>query len=631
MKPEALTRWTSENSAELYGIHNWGSGYFNVSPKGTTVVTPQKNKPDITVDLHEVACDLQAKGHGMPILLRFADILASQVRLLNESFLQAIREANYQATYQGVYPIKVNQKQQVVNNIMEFGQDYHHGLEAGSKAELIIAVANIKNPESFIICNGYKDEEFIDLALYSLKMGIQTFIVIETPSELPLVIKRAKQMNVKPKLGIRAKLASRAGGRWDGSGGDRSKFGLNVSQVIDVVDTLKKEDMIDCLLMLHYHLGSQIPDIRRVRTALNEACRLYAELVKEDAPMGILNVGGGLAVDYDGSHTSFACSRNYSMKEYAVDVVEIIMGAADEAGIPHPMIVSESGRSTVAHHSVLIFNILDTRRFESHSLPKRLPADHNEMLGNLMEVNKSLTSRKAQEAYHDAVYYRDEIRSMFLHGDLPLRERALAENIFWHIIRRIADMTQKKKYVPDEMEGLEPAIADVYYGNFSLFQSLPDSWAIDHLFPVMPIHRLNEVPTRQAILADISCDSDGKIDRFIDQHDVKKILPLHELNNEEYYVGIFLVGAYQETLGDMHNLLGDINVIHIRINDSGEMEYVHEEPGDSVEQVLSYVEYNPSEMLKKIREKTEVINPDGKEALIKAFTDGMKGYTYFEK
>jgi arginine decarboxylase len=520
---------------------------------------------------------------------------------------------------------------------MEFGRQFHHGLEAGSKAELIAAIGNIKDPDAFIICNGYKDEEFIDLALHGHRMGLQTVIVMEMPSELPLVVERAKRLGVRPRLGLRAKLSSRAGGHWDSSGGDRSKFGLDVSQIIDMVDDLRKAEMLDCLKMLHYHLGSQISDIRRIRTALQEACRIYVDLVREGAPMGVINVGGGLAVDYDGSHTNFACSRNYTIQEYAADVIEIVMNMTNEACIPHPTIVSESGRATVANHSVLIFNVLHVRRFEPHNMPKRLPRGANEMLTNLMEVANTLAPRNAQEAYHDAVYYRDEIRSMFRHGNVSIRQRAMAEDIFWHIIRKISQFDLKRKYVPDEMLGLESAIADVYYGNFSLFQSLPDIWAVDQLFPVIPIHRLNECPSRQAVIADITCDSDGKIDTFTDLHDVRTTLPLHELGQGEYYLGAFLVGAYQETLGDMHNLLGNINVLHVRINEKGKVEYVREVPGDSVEEVLSYVEYDPRKLLKHVRKiadravRARRITAMQKKNILKAFDIGMRGYTYFER
>ena len=637
MKAEVLTQWTSEDSAELYGIRNWGAGYFDISKKGRVFVRTRKGDSDVEIDLLDVVHDLEKKKFNMPVLLRFADILSNQIVQLNDSFAKAMKEADYKGNYRAVYPIKVNQKQLVIQDIMEFGRPFHHGLEAGSKAELIAAIGNIKDPEAFIICNGYKDEEFIDLALHALRMGLQTVIVLEMPSELPLVIERARQLGVRPRLGLRAKLSSRAGGHWDASGGDRSKFGLDVSQIVEMVDALRAADMLDCMKMLHYHLGSQVSDIRKIRTALQEACRLYVDLVHEGAPMGIINVGGGLAVDYDGSHTNFECSTNYTIQEYAADVVEIVTNMTNEARIPHPTIVSESGRATVAHHSILVFNVLHVRRFEPKNMPKRIPAGSNEMFTNLMEVAQGLTSRNAQEAYHDAVYYRDEIRSMFRHGSVTLRQRAMAEDIFWHILRQIISFGLKRKYVPDEMVGLDSAIADVYYGNFSLFQSLPDSWAVDQLFPVMPIHRLTELPTRQAVIADITCDSDGKIDTFTDLHDVRKTLPLHELNQEEYYLAAFLVGAYQETLGDMHNLLGNINVLHVRVNDKGKFEYVREVPGDSVGEVLSFVEYNPEKLMKHISKLADravragrITAAQGK-SIINAFDVGMAGYTYFER
>ena len=637
MKPEALTRWTCEDAAELYGIRTWGAGYFDISENGHVVVKPFGPESPVTIDILDIIRDLQKRDFNVPIVLRFADILAAQIRLIYDSFNNAIKTAGYRGAYRGVYPVKVNQKQQLVTDILEFGSPYGHGLEAGSKAELITAVASMRDRDAFIVCNGYKDEEFVGLALLSLKMGMNTYIVIEMPSELPLVIALAKSMGIRPLLGVRAKLSTRAGGHWDGSGGDRGKFGMDTSQIIEMIDTLREAGMLDCMHLLHYHLGSQIADIRKVRTALQEACRFYVDLVREGAPMGILNVGGGLAVDYDGSHTNFANSRNYSVSEYAADVVEVIMNTCDETGVPHPTIISESGRATVAHHSVLLFNVLHVRQFQPQGLPDTLPEKSNEMLKNLMTVLQTLTPRNAQEAYHDAVYYRDEIRAMFIQGDISLRDRGLAENIFWQIICKIARSFESNKYVPDEMENLEPAIADVYYANFSLFQSIPDSWAIDQLFPVMPIHRLNERPTRQAVIADITCDSDGKIDTFIDLRDVRHSLPLHELNSEEYYLGVFLVGAYQETLGDMHNLFGTTNVLHVRVGTDGKLTYVREVPGETVEEVLSYLEYNPDTLMKNLTAKVEEATRTGRitglerERILETYSAGMNGYTYFEK
>ncbi|MBN2302173.1 MAG: biosynthetic arginine decarboxylase [Lentisphaerae bacterium] len=637
MKHEALTRWTTEDAAELYGIRNWGSGYFDVSPRGTVIMKPRNSTSNASIDLYEVVREIQKQDFSLPVLIRFSDIISAQIHTLNESFGKAIRESNYRNSYQGVYPIKVNQKRQVVRDIVQSGAEYHHGLEAGSKAELIAAIANQIDPEAFIICNGYKDREFVDLALYSLKMGVKTIIVIEMPGEVGLVLERSKALGITPMLGIRVKLSSRAGGHWDKSGGDRSKFGLDASQITDMLDMLRNDGALSSLRMLHYHIGSQVPDIRRIRLALQEACRFYVELVAEGAPMGVLNVGGGLAVDYDGSSTNFASSRNYSVAEYAVDVVEIITNVLNEAEVPHPVIVSESGRCITAHHSVLVFDILQARRFEPHNLPDTMPEKNNELIENLMSAKNALTPRNFQETYHDAVYYRDEIRSMFTHGHVSLRERALAERTFWHIIRQIQNIIQHHDYVPDELQGLGPAIADVYYGNFSLFQSVPDSWAIDQLFPVMPIHRLDEMPSRQAVLADITCDSDGIIDNFIDLHDVNHVLPLHEMNGEEYLLGIFLVGSYQETLGDMHNLLGKINVVHLRLKDSGEVDYVLNLPGDSVSDVLADVEYDVKKIRRRIDKIADAavaekrISETERTEIITAYFEGLQGYTYFEQ
>ncbi len=637
MKTETLTRWTVEKARELYGVRNWGAGYFDVADNGDVLVRPFGAGSPVSISMMDVVAGLKDRGLAMPVLIRFGNVLADRIRMLNESFQKAMREAGYQGRYRGVYPIKVNQQQQVIEEVVRYGKPYHHGLECGSKAELIAALAYMNDPETYIVCNGYKDEEFVDLALYALKMGIQTILVVEMPGEVKLILERAARMNIRPRLGVRAKLATRAEGHWTESGGDRSMFGLNASHVIDIVDLLRDREMLDCMHMLHFHLGSQIANIRNIRAAISEGSRFYVNLVQEGAKMGIINVGGGLAVDYDGSHTNFSSSSNYTVDEYAADVVETVMSLADQAGVPHPTIVSESGRATVAYHSVLLFNILDVSRFESHGLPDTLPDDATEPLKNLMHTNQSLTAKNVQECYHDAVYYRDEIRSAFDHGVVTLRERALAERIFWHIINRVAHELHGRKYIPDELIGLSGAIADVYHGNFSVFQSLPDSWAIEQLFPVIPIHRLNEAPTRQATIADITCDCDGKINRFIDLHDVKNTLPVHKLlDNEDYCMGVFLVGAYQETLGDLHNLLGDTHVISVHVDESGQIEYAREIPGDTVADVLSYVEYNPSDLLDRMRKQAEVavragaITPQERREIVAAYETGLRGYTYFE-
>lgn len=630
-------KWSVGQSTELYGIESWGADYFSISEQGEVQVHPAG--PDgPSVSLFDVAKGIQERGFDLPVLVRLSDILDSRIQRIHDNFAAAITEYGYRGAYRGVYPIKVNQQQQVVEEICRYGRRVHHGLEAGSKAELIAAISFLNDSEAWLVCNGYKDEEFIDLGLYALKMGIQCVFVIEMPSELELILERSRAMGIRPILGIRMKLASQAGGHWSESGGERSVFGLNTAQVIDVVDRLRDEGFLDCLRLLHYHLGSQIPNIREIREAVKEGCRLYTGLVGEGAPMGVIDFGGGLAVDYDGSHTDFASSCNYSTAEYCSALVEELMSILDETGVEHPDIITESGRATVAYYSILLFNVLDVSRFETHALPADLPDDAHELLVNLMETNRGITEKNVQERYHDALYYRDEVHELFKRGGVGLRERALAGQIFWHILTRIAAVTRTMDYVPDEFEQLPNALADVYYGNFSLFQSLPDSWAIDHLFPIMPIHRLGEQPMQDAILADITCDCDGKIDRFIDLRDVKRTLPLHSLReNEEYILGVFLVGAYQETLGDLHNLLGDTNVVSVRIDLDGGLHYAREIEGDSVADVLSYVEYEPKEMVRRVRALAEEAVKSGRmtarerRAVMDAYENGLRGYTYFER
>lgn len=633
----SLKRWTADDSADLYAIRTWGNGYFSISPDGEVVVDLRNGERSASFSLPDIAAELKERGISLPVLLRFGDILDSRVALMNESFRKAIAEAGYKNKYRGVYPIKVNQQQQVVEEITRFGKTFGYGLEAGSKAELIAALAYLSDPEALIVCNGYKDKEFIDLALYATKLGLSTILVLEVPIELDIILQRAQLIGVKPRIGVRTRLSSKGAGKWSETGGDRSVFGLNTAQVIDVVDRLRACNMLDCLEMLHFHVGSQIPGIRTIRTGVAEAMRIYADLVREGARMGILDIGGGLAVDYDGSHTNFASSCNYTVDEYCADVVEEVMAVADETGVPHPMIVSESGRAVVAYHSVLLLNIMDVARFESHGLPERLPDDADQLVRDLLAVNQLLTVKNVQECYHDALYYRDEIRSLFSHGDISLRQQAMAEQIFWHIASRISREVRNLKYVPEELVGLENALADIYYANFSVFQSLPDSWAIDQLFPIMPIHRLNEYPSRKGILADCTCDSDGKIDRFIDLHDVRHTLPLHPLNaNEEYVLGVFLVGAYQETLGDLHNLFGDTNVVGIRLGASGSIKYTHEILGDSVSDVLSYVEYENKDLIGRFRDLAERavreqrITAQERHRIMDVYEAGLRGYTYFE-
>ena len=636
-KAETLDRWTTQQSVDLYGVKNWGSGFFDINAAGDAVVKLANGDGTADVSLREVVAGIRERGLGMPVLLRFRDILDKTIQRINEGFGEAINAAGYKGVYRGVYPIKVNQQQQVVEEIAQFGRRYHHGLEAGSKAELLIALAYMQDPEAYIVCNGYKDAEFIDLALTSLKMGTQTIIVLEMLSEFELVLERAAKLNVRPRLGIRLKLSSKVPGKWTESSGDRSTFGLTMADTIRVVDILKEKGMLDCLQMVHYHLGSQVPNIVSIRSSAQEAARVYCELAKEGAAMGILDIGGGLAIDYDGSHTNFPSSRNYDLNEYCTDVIEAIMAACDRESLPHPTIASESGRATVAYSSVLVFNILDTSCYEAADLPGELPADAPTSLRNLWDVAQGISQKNLLECLHDALFYRDEIRTSFQQGQLSLRQRAFGERVFWRIATRLAGEAQHLKYVPEELQNLQAALCDIYYGNFSVFQSLPDSWAIEQLFPVMPLHRLGERPTRLATISDITCDCDGKIDRFIDLHDVKRALPLHPLKaDEDYVLGVFLVGAYQETLGDLHNLFGDTNIVSVRIDDAGEIDFTDEVQGDSVADVLSYVEYDVKDLATRVRDMAERavrakrITPQERRSIVEAYEQGLRGYTYFE-
>ncbi|NLL83531.1 MAG: biosynthetic arginine decarboxylase [Lentisphaerae bacterium] len=634
---EALEGWSSERSAELYSVPAWAKGYFNVTDDGFVAVNLHNANGQVSVKLHDIAHGLNERGISCPVLLRFSDLLGDRIRLLNESFAKAIADYNYQGCYRGVYPIKVNQQQQAVSDVTSFGSKWHHGLEAGSKAELCAALAYMRDPEAFIVCNGYKDTEFIDLALSSLKMGLQTVLVLETTGELELIRQRAEALGVRPRIGVRVKLSSRVSGKWTESGGDRSVFGLTPMQVIDIIDTLRDCEMLDCLELLHYHLGSQVPNIRDIRATIAEAARLYTDLVAEGARMGALDIGGGLAIDYDGSNTNSTSSANYDIHEYCADVVEGVMRACDDAAIPHPTLISESGRAIVGYYSVLLINVLDTARFETTELPHVFPEDMPESLENLIEVSRMMCSKNLQESFHDALYYRDEIQSAFRHGDVSLRLRALADHVFWYILTFVASEAAKLKTVPRELRGIDSALADVYYCNFSVFQSVPDVWAIDQLFPIMPIHRLCEKPTRLAYISDITCDCDGKIDAFIDPHDVKTALPLHPLKRgDEYILGIFLVGAYQETLGDLHNLFGDTNAVSISVDSDGEIDYTQELQGDTVGDVLSYVEYSPAALLEQFRSfaeeavKQRRISAAERRTILNAYECSLRGYTYFE-
>jgi len=638
-KKKAVRRrpWSPKRSAELYSIDAWGNDFFHINDKGEATVRLVDDDGKADVSLYELINGLRERGTSMPVLLRFRDLLRSRITEVNESFRAAIKELNYGGEYRGVYPIKVNQQRQVIEEITSFGKNYHYGLEAGSKPELIAALAYMHDPKAYLICNGYKDEEFIDLALISSKMGIRTIIVLEMPGELALVIERAKHLGVRPNLGIRVRLSAKGSGHWHESGGDKSVFGLTPPQIIEAFDQLKQAGYLDCLRMLHYHQGSQIPNIRSIRQAATEATRIYVDLVREGAPMGILDLGGGLAVDYDGSHSNFYASCNYSIREYCIDLVEVVGQVCNAAGVAHPELVSESGRAIVAYYSVLVFSILDIAKFQiDNDDTLVIPKDASVTLRNLFDVHTSLRAKNLQECYNDALYYRDEIRTLHTLGHVTLRERALSDNLFWRILSRIAEHLKDLDHIPEDLVELQHSLFDFYYGNFSLFQSLPDSWAIDQIFPIMPIHRLDEKPAQQAVIADITCDCDGKINRFIDREDVARTLALHDLKpGEDYCIGVFLAGAYQETLGDLHNLFGDTNVVGVHIED-GQIVYSHEVEGDTVAEVLSYVEYDPKDLVDRFRAFAERavkkgnITPKERRKVTEMYRHGLDGYTYFE-
>lgn len=631
--------WSVAQSDALYRVSGWGAGYFKINQQGNIAATfSTQEGAEQNVALVDLIAGMKERGKQMPVLLRIQNLLENQIKLLNESFAKAIKDANYQGEYRGVFPIKVNQQAQVIEDIMRFGAPYQHGLEAGSKAELIIALTMMQEKGGLIVCNGYKDSEFVELGLGMNKLGFQVIFVIETPAELPIIIESSREMGIRPLIGVRTKLFSNVSGHWNSTSGDRSVFGLNASQLVSVIDGLKEAQMLDCLQFLHYHLGSQIPNIRDIRTGVREACRYYAELVEEGAPMKYLDLGGGLAVDYDGSRTSAIHSRNYGLEEYCADVVETIQAVLDEEGIAHPTIVTESGRSTVAYSSILLFDILDVTGFSNAVMPERRANEDNKMLNNLHDTYHILSAKTAQECFNDAVYYRDEARDAFMRGNLPLRIRSEIEQIFMVIMAELAKIAEKDSEALSEPELVKKMLADIYYGNFSVFQSLPDAWAIDQVFPVVPLHRLEEFPSRNTMIADMTCDSDGKIDRFIEDGEVTNVLPLHEIREgEDYYLGAFLVGAYQETLGDLHNLLGDTHVVSVYINNDGSYDFVSEVEGDTVADVLSYVEYQPQNMLADFRRKAEKAVKDGlisaaeRQKLVNMFEDGLRGYTYYEK
>lgn len=638
---KTASSWKIEDSENLYRIQGWGEPYFSIDAAGHIIVSPQGNRGG-SLDLFDLVESLRKRNIGLPLLIRFSDILADRIERLNACFAKAIARYNYPNIYRGVFPIKCNQHRHLVEALVKYGRPYQFGLEAGSKPELIIALAALEttadgldDSQALLICNGYKDREYVDTALLAKKLGQKTIIVIEQLEEVYLVIESSRKLKIEPILGVRAKLSSKGVGRWGNSTGDRAKFGLTIPEILEVVKQLEAAGMLNSLQLLHFHIGSQISAIGTIKEAIREAAQIYGELAKLGANMQYLDVGGGLAVDYDGSKTNFYASKNYNMQNYANDIVAEVKEACEERQIAAPILVSESGRAIASHQSVLIFDVLGTSDIVP-VLPEIVAKEH-QIVRNLWETYSSIDVDNYQEAYNDAIQFKEEAISLFCFGYLSLADRAKAEKLYWACCGKILEIVRRQEYVPDDLEDLEKIMASIYYANLSVFQSAPDSWAIDQLFPIVPIHRLDEEPTQRGILADITCDSDGKIDRFIDLRDVKNVLELHPLQeNQPYYLGMFLVGAYQEIMGNLHNLFGDTNVVHIQMTPKGyEIQYLVK--GDTVNEVLSYVQYNGEDLVEKIRRRSEKalqenrITLEEAQLLLQNYEKSLRSYTYLVK
>ena len=634
MLETTVKAWTSVDAAELYEVDRWGKGYFSVDESGNLLVHPDKD-PRRWIDLKRLVDELQQRGIDLPILVRFSEILKHRLGEIHGAFANAMQEYQYKGNYCCVYPVKVNQQAEVVEEVLLHNKQFKFGLEAGSKPELLAVVALAGN-DTPIICNGFKDDEFIEMCMLAQKIGRTIIPVVEKYTELELILKYAAKVGVRPTFGMRVKLATRGGGRWQSSGGYRSKFGLTVSEILRALGELKEQGMEDCFQLLHFHMGSQIPNIRHIKAALNEAARIYVELAGRGAGLKYLDVGGGLGIDYDGSQTNFDSSVNYTLQEYANDVIYHVQSVCDDAKVAHPTIVSESGRAVVAYHSVLVFNVLGVSGLGDNDIPREAPHDAEQPVFDLFDAYRNVTVRNLTEAYHDAQQALDMAMNLFSGGYLPLDQRCLVENLFWATCRKIQRLCQQLDYVPEDLQGIDALLSETYFCNFSLFQSMPDSWAIKQLFPVLPIHRLGERPTHHAVLGDITCDSDGKIDQFIDRRDVKRTLPLHGFNGEPYYLGAFLIGAYQEILGDLHNLFGDTNAVVVSLDDRNEVVLETVVKGDTVKQVLNYVNYEADALIRRFRTDVESAVRDGKldyqqaGQLTRFYEEGLRGYTYLE-
>lgn len=630
-----MRKWRIEDSAELYNIEGWGINYFSINDKGHVVVTPRKD--GVQVDLKELVDELQLRDVSAPMLIRFPDILDNRIEKMSSCFKFAAEEYGYKGQNFIVYPIKVNQMRPIVEEIVGHGRKFNIGLEAGSKPELHAVIAINTETDSIIICNGYKDEDYIELALLAQKMGKRIFLVVEKLNELKLIAKVAKRLKIKPNIGVRIKLASSGSGKWEESGGDGSKFGLTSSELLDAIDFLERNKLKDCLKLVHFHIGSQVTKIRRIKIALREASQFYAQLCLNGFNVEFVDIGGGLGVDYDGTRSANSeSSVNYSIQEYVNDSVSTIVDVCEKNNLPHPNIITESGRSLTAHHSVLIFEVLETTSLPEWAHEEEPSADDHELVHELYSLWDEINQPRILETWHDAQQIREEALDRFSLGLLDLKARAQVERLFWSIAREIQSMVAKSKHMPEELRNLSKLLSDKYFCNFSLFQSLPDSWAIDQIFPIMPIQKLDEKPERSATLQDITCDSDGKIDNFISTRNIAHYLPVHSLDaKESYYMGVFLVGAYQEILGDLHNLFGDTNAVHVSVNEDGyEIDRIID--GETVAEVLEYVQYNPKKLVRTVEtwvtsavKSHRITAEEGKEFLSN-YRSGLYGYTYLE-
>jgi arginine decarboxylase len=635
--------WDVEDSLELYGVQAWGNGYFGINAAGHAVV-----RPDWTdgreIDLHEVITGLAARDLTTPVVVRFSDILRHRLTRLRDAFATAIAENEYRNRYCAVFPIKVNQQRLVVEEIYGYGREFGFGLEVGSKPELLAVMALTEGEsERLIICNGFKDDSYIEAVILAAKLGRNIVPVVENFAELHLILKYAEKYGVRPSLGVRVKLASEGAGRWRESSGEKSKFGLFVTEILDLFAVLRERGMEDCLQLVHCHPGSQLQDIRRVKDAVTELAHVYAELKQLGAGLRYIDIGGGLGVDYDGSRTNYESSMNYTLAEYASDVVYRIGSVCNARGIEHPVIVSESGRAVAAHHSVLVCDVLGSSRLDRFRVTDadeqkvRNAQDMPQPVRDLLDAYRSVSERRLVECWHDAQQAREQALQMFSVGYLSLEARGLVERLYWATCAKIRDVSRRLESIPEELEGLESILSDIYFCNLSVFQSLPDSWAIDQLFPIMPIHRLDERPARTAVLADITCDSDGKIDHFVSLRETKRSLELHELREDEpYYLAVFLVGAYQETLGDLHNLFGDTHVVHIKLHDQGGWWIEETVKGDTAAEVLRYMQYDVERLVPQFARDCERAVREGRislaesQAMRRFYEAELVGYTYLE-